>query len=489
MSQASLFDAEDQLAERVREFLLTLLRGANRPSADDLLQMLERELGHSARWHLTDAVRALSTQPDPPPPPWPHPPEYGAENKIFTTEMAQSARLRLLVRIAKQNREYLTTMLEDGSLAAALQVAEDKVAQQVVAFLRTLLQGPTRPSAQELLQAVEYQIGLSARWYLTEAMKTISNEKGPDAASRADRDYLAAMLEDGSIAAALRGGDGVDPEIVSTVDALVRQSALLRSTTAYRATINFMAKFRRYSPYNNMLVRVQNPSCSFFATQADWAGRFNRSLKEDARPLLILAPMHPVMLVYELDATAGDPLPDLLEEFAQFKGDWESDWLASLVENASRYKIQVAFKTLSSTHGGFATRHRATGTWKMRIVVHDDLDEPSRYGVLCHELAHVLLGHLGSDTDRWWPARSSLDHTTVEIEAESVAYIVTTRLGLSGMSAGYVAMLRHDGAVPLSVSMDTVAKVAGLLERMTKTKVPAPKPRPPRPRRLVRSAT
>ena len=153
---------------------------------------------------------------------------------------------------------------------------------------------------------------------------------------------------------------------------------------------------------------------------------------------------------------------DLLEEFAQFKGEWESDWLENLVENASRYQIQVAFKTLSSTHGGFVTRHRATGAWKMRIVVHDGLDEPSRYGVLCHELAHVLLGHLGSDTDRWWPARSSLDHTTVEIEAESVAYIVTTRFGFSGMSAGYIAMLRHDGAVPLSVSMDTVAKVAGL---------------------------
>jgi hypothetical protein len=48
---------------------------------------------------------------------------------------------------------------------------------------------------------------------------------------------------------------------------------------------------------------------------------------------------------------------------------------------------------------------------------HDGLDEPSRFGVLCHELAHVLLGHLGSDLDRWWPARANLDHATVEIEA------------------------------------------------------------------------
>ena len=32
---------------------------------------------------------------------------------------------------------------------------------------------------------------------------------------------------------------------------------------------------------------------------------FGRKLKEDARPMLILAPMHPVLTVYELDQTEG----------------------------------------------------------------------------------------------------------------------------------------------------------------------------------------
>jgi hypothetical protein len=326
------------------------------------------------------------------------------------------------------------------------------------------------------LDSIEWELGLTARWHLTEAMQALAAATGPDAPTRADRDYLSAMLEDGSLAAALRGGPGVDPEIVSTVDALLYQSAVLRTTDAYKSTIDFMAKFRRYSPYNNMLVRVQNPSCSYFATAADWKNRFERSLKNDARPLLILAPMHPVMLVYELDATTGEKLPDLVAEFAQFKGDWNPKWLENLLENASRYRIQVEFKILSSTHGGFATKHRATGSWKMRIAVHDGLDEPSRFGVLCHELGHVLLGHLGSDLDRWWPARSSLNDTAVEIEAESVAYIVTSRFGLSGSSAGYVAMLGHSGNLPPSVSLDTTAKVAGLLERMAQAKLPAPKP-------------
>jgi hypothetical protein len=30
------------------------------------------------------------------------------------------------------------------------------------------------------------------------------------------------------------------------------------------------------------------------------------------------------------------------------------------------------------------------------------LGEPSKYGTLCHELAHIYLGHLGADRDHWW---------------------------------------------------------------------------------------
>jgi hypothetical protein len=56
-----------------------------------------------------------------------------------------------------------------------------------------------------------------------------------------------------------------------------------------------------------MLVKLQNPSCGYYATEKDWRVRFQRALKEDARPMLILAPMRPVMLVYDLDSTEGSP--------------------------------------------------------------------------------------------------------------------------------------------------------------------------------------
>jgi hypothetical protein len=84
--------------------------------------------------------------------------------------------------------------------------------------------------------------------------------------------------------------------------------------------VGFMGSFRDYAPFNNMLVRIQNPSCSFYATETDWSRRFERHIKEDARPMLILAPMHPVMLVYDLDQTHGKDLPAELSRFARFEG-------------------------------------------------------------------------------------------------------------------------------------------------------------------------
>ena len=194
--------------------------------------------------------------------------------------------------------------------------------------------------------------------------------------------------------------------------------------------------------------------------------------------MLILAPMHPVMLVYELDQTEGEPVPKELLEFAQFEGNWDPKYLDRLQESAAkRDQIRIDFKKLSSSHGGFATTGMARQDCKVRIAIHDGLDSASRFGVLCHELAHIYLGHLGGDRDGWWPGRCGLTHKTVEIEAETVAYLVTARLGLSGSSAAYVCRHLGNGPVPNSVSLDLIAKVAARIEDMSRHSLPA---RPPK---------
>ena len=350
----------------------------------------------------------------------------------------------------------------------------------VEAFVRDVIASASRPSPAELVSKLDKEIEPKARWDLERLIQIVAADQK---ISRADRDYLTSLLTDDNLAKALRGEGTPEPKKTSTIDELFQHSRLYRNSDEFNELVRFMGRFRDYAPYNNMLVRIQNPSCSFYARAQDWRDRFDRYLKEDARPMLILAPMHPVMLVYDLDQTEGPDLPKELQDFAKFEGKWDPIWLSNAIENAAGHRIRVDVKSLSSTNGGFATLAAGAGEWKMRIAIHEGLDGPSGFGVLCHELAHILLGHLGTDWDQWWPGRLNLDRRTVEIEAEAVAHIVTNHLGLKGSSAAYVSRHLKGGEVPTSVSVDYIAKVAGHIERMATSKMQPRRPRPAPKRR------
>lgn len=343
----------------------------------------------------------------------------------------------------------------------------------LLTFLREVLDTGALPSADELVRAAVRQFGPGVRDAFPAALGALCDDP---ALTRARRDYIRAMLTLGATSAWHR-----EPtpalEAASTIDALMRQSATYRGDAEFRELMAFMARFTAYSPYNLMLIRLQNPSCQYFATERDWRTRHGRIVDVDARPMLILAPRTPIVLVYDLDQTSGTkPLPHVLRAFARFSGPWKPEWMETLLENASRHAIDVTFKPLSSTLGGFATTGAGPGA-KARVVVHAGLDGPSRFGVLTHELAHVLLGHLGSDTDRWWPSRAALDHAAEEIEAEAVAYLVTRRFGLMGASAAYLSGYVREGRIPRAASIDLIAKVAGKIERMARAALPTPRSR------------
>jgi hypothetical protein len=194
-----------------------------------------------------------------------------------------------------------------------------------------LLAGGRQPSAWELLSEVETKVGLKGRWELPAVLEDLAEDKSLTLALRS---YCGSVRASEDLTEALRGAGAPEKEIKSTIDSLLQQSRAYRGSAEFQDMVSFMGSFRDYAPFNNMLVRLQNPTCSFYATEPDWVKRFERKLKEDARPMLILAPMHPVMLVYDLDQTEGKPLPKEITEFAKFEGTWKSEWLARMVENA-----------------------------------------------------------------------------------------------------------------------------------------------------------
>lgn len=345
---------------------------------------------------------------------------------------------------------------------------EKNIYQEIVKYLTT----PSQPSAYELLKHLEKTFNWRVRHFISPVVQRMREDKS---LQREIREYLKITLSNEELTEALRGDIKPQKEYKNIFEELMKQSMKFRQSSTFREMIEFVAKFREYSPYNNMLVRVQNPSCSFFATAKDWKRNFDRTIKEDSRPMIILAPMSPVMLVYDLDSTEGTSLPENLEHFAETEGEFNQKMLERTLENAERDRIIVQFKNLSLTNAGFATTRMQDWKYKMRIVVHENYDDKSRYSILCHELAHIYLGHLGSDKDNWWPYRINLHHRTVEIEAEAVSYIVGIRAGLLPSSAGYLSSYLTNDKVPESVSIDLICKVTSRLENMGTAIMPARK--------------
>ena len=335
----------------------------------------------------------------------------------------------------------------------------------VMEAVREILGSHAQPSAWELLEDLERRLGLKVRWVAENALRRLV---GDPSLTHSQRDYLRDLLESDDWRKAVRGAEAPGRAIKPALDELFKRSKAYRNSKAFREMITFVANFRRYAPYNNFLVRLQNPLCSFYATEKDWFERFHRGVKDDASPMLILAPNTPVLLVYDLDSTEGpEPLPEELRKFAKFEGMWNPRGLELTIENAStRDLIRIDSVRLASTTAGYAAIYRGRGGKKMRIALRAELDEPSRYGVLLHELGHVHLGHLGGDKDGWWPSRGDLDQHAMEVEAEAVAYIAGQRVGLEGASAQYVSRYLGDDAPVPPVSLDHIARVARLLEEM-----------------------
>jgi hypothetical protein len=346
---------------------------------------------------------------------------------------------------------------------------EKKFEESIYNAISQYLTSPRQPSANELLEHLEKTFGWKVRHFITQIIQRMRDDQN---LQRYLRDYLKTALSEEELQQALLGNSKPKKEYRNIFEELMQQSAQFRQSSTFREMIKFVAKFRAYAPYNNMLVRIQNPACSYYATASDWQKRFDRQIKEDARPMLILAPMSPVMLVYDLDSTDGGPLPEKIEQFARTEGNFNQRVFNYTLDNAVRDKILVQFKNLSSTNAGFATSRLQDKKYKMRIVINEQLDEKSCYSIICHELAHIYLGHLGTDVDNWWPCRFNLNHRTVEIEAEAVAYIVASRAGLLPSSAGYLSGYLTDGEIPESVSIDLICKVAGRLENMGVTMMP-----------------
>ncbi len=208
------------------------------------------------------------------------------------------------------------------------------------------------------------------------------------------------------------------------------------------------ARFHDYSFANTQLIWAQSLAHGF--TPSRVAGyrawqELGRHVRRGERGLQILAPVirkitpengeeeerrvvgFRVVHVFDLAQTEGEPLPEV--SVTVVEGELPSHWdrVSQLITGAG-FNLQVAdLDRLGEANG--------VTDWQQRdVVVRAGLPGAQRFKTAVHELAHI---RLHEPTSEGRPACRGI----VEVEAESVAYMVCAALGVdtAGYSLPYVA--------------------------------------------------
>jgi len=250
----------------------------------------------------------------------------------------------------------------------------------------------------------------------------------------------------------------------------------------------FIARFPNYSPFNAMLLYLQNSSAVYVATARNWLQKFRRQPKHDARPMLILAPGGPILFVFDINDTEGAPVPSALLEPPAVASQMPAKVYSNTLHNCALHGIAV-YET-ASEKAAAAAASRITPALRKQFknfelkkdtsyLILVDKSQPleDKYASLVHELGHVFCGHLGIDRHAWWPERETLNINGDELEADAAAYLVCRRLGWQARSQKFIAHhFEKDQQLPV-FSLNAVLQAAAYAEEMGKLRWKGPRRR------------
>jgi len=219
-------------------------------------------------------------------------------------------------------------------------------------------------------------------------------------------------------------------------DRLVAAVEGLVSSDEWRAMLEVSARFHNYSFNNQLLIYLQCPEATRAAGYRAWQ-RLGRQVRKGERGIAILAPCRKrvspvdaesehdevdrveiltgfrVVHVFDLSQTEGDELADVRPK--RLTGEVAQQVIDALeqrvTEEGFTLKREAIARSARNGHADFERR---------LVVLREDLSGAQTAKTLIHELAHVLLHQ---DTDL-------CDREIAEVEAESVAFVVSSSLGM-----------------------------------------------------------
>ena len=256
-------------------------------------------------------------------------------------------------------------------------------------------------------------------------------------------------------------------EIHSQLEAQVAQ---LVSGEDWTRMLDVASKFHRYSFGNVCLILAQRPEATRVAGFQTWKS-VGRHVMKGEHGIRILAPCKykvaetvegeeiwrlagfTVVSVFDVSQTDGADLPDVRPTLVAGeapRGLWDA-----LAKQVAAAGFMLGRCESPSAIGGANGR---TDYAARTVTVRSDVSDAQACKTLAHELAHILLDH-EHDLGRMG-CRGRL-----EVEAESVAYIVGAAEGLAtdGYSLPYVAHWANGDPSVVRQTADKVVRVAGAI--------------------------
>lgn len=252
-------------------------------------------------------------------------------------------------------------------------------------------------------------------------------------------------------------------------DALNRLMAALEQgqSETLKNYLRLMSRFRKYSWGNCLLIYSQRPEATHVAGFHAWL-KLRRYVRKGEKGIVILAPMvgrkksddeptedretrlfgFRAAHVFDVSQTEGEPLA----EFATVQGD--------PAEYTERLKSFIAAKGIALEFSDRIAPANGTSSGG-KITIRPDLSSAETFSTLVHETGHELL-HRGE-------RRTQTSHTVRETEAEAVAFVVSSAIGLDVGSASSDYIMLHAGdkstlAESLALVQQTAAEILNAIQ-------------------------
>lgn len=281
-------------------------------------------------------------------------------------------------------------------------------------------------------------------------------------------------------------------KIISQIDILYNSVYQYRTCTEFRKRLEFCAQFKSMSAFNAMLIEMQMPCARYVLRADEWASKYSRVIKHDARPMIILVPFGPVSYVFDISDTKPNNNnlflysdEDILSEIEmpyRTKSDIDIKLLETFCLNVECHGILINpdFKAATSYAGKIELYDKGyfTYTYKKQnlsspcdylISINKNAKPGKFFASLCHELGHLFCHHIYSPYQAW--DVRNLSNSAEEFEAEIVSWLVCERLNIGNPSEKYLASYCDNNEEIPSISIERIFTAVNDIEKMLKTKL------------------